>query len=141
MLRYYTKSQAMYEARPSDRELFKRLNEAKVALTNAPGFFANPAKAVGELYELGIMETQEVWHLIKELLEEIVPQDYEGARPPQKSYEKLIMGQELLAFSWLSSKFGKEMYLKFVIKNERFYYVSLHPSRSKVLEGVLSEVS
>lgn len=131
----------MYEARPSDRELFRRLSDAKEALAHAPGFFANPAKAVGELYALGIMETQEIWQLIKELLEEIEPQDYEGARPPQKSYEKVIMGQELLAFSWLSAKLGKEMYLKFVLKNSRYYYVSLHPSRSRVPEGVLSEVS
>lgn len=125
----------MQDKRPSDRELFKRINEANESLKNRHGLFANPSKAVGELYELGIGDTSEVWELIRDLLEEISPKDYKGARPPQKSYEKAIVGLELLAFSWLSSKLAKKMYIKFVLKNERYYYVSLHQSRSTEQEG------
>lgn len=116
--------------RPSDRELIKRINEAKEFLKNRHGLFANPSKAVGELINLDIGDTNDVWGLIKELLEEISPKDYMGGRPPQKSYEKAILGLELLAFSWWSPKFAKNMYIKFVLKDERYYYVSLHQSRS-----------
>ena len=120
----------MNHKRPSDRELTKRLSEAKEFLKKRHGLFANPSKAMGELNDLDIGDSNDVWKLIRELLEEISPKDYKGSRPPQKSYEKAIAGLELLAFSWWSSKFAKEMYIKFVLKNERYYYVSLHQSRS-----------
>jgi hypothetical protein len=120
----------MHNKRPSERELFKRLNEAKEYLKSRAGLFANPAKVLGELNDLEIGDTNDVWLLIRELLEEISPEDYRGAKPPQKSYEKLIMGQELIAFSWQSAKLAKPMYIKFALKNGRYYYVSLHKSRS-----------
>lgn len=123
------------DKRPSDRELFKRINEAKEFLKNRCGLFANPSKVVGELGDLGIGDSIDVWQLIKELLEEISPKDYRGTRPPQKSYEKAIEGLELLAFCWWSPRFTKQMYIKFVLKNERYYYVSLHQSRSIEHEG------
>ncbi len=125
----------MHDKRPSDRELTKRLNEAKEFLKNRYGVFANLSKAVGELNDLDIGDTNEVWQLIRGVLEEITPKDYKGARPPQKSYEKAIVGLELLAFSWWSSKCAKQMYIKFVLKNERYYYVSLHQSRSTEQKG------
>lgn len=124
----------MHEKRPSDRELFKRINEAKECLKNRHGLFANPSKAVGELSALNIGDTNDIWQLIKELLEEISPLDYSGGRPPQ-SYEKAIAGLELLAFTWWSPSFARQMYIKFVLKNERYYYVSLHQSRSTEQEG------
>lgn len=125
----------MYDKRPSDRELNKRLIEAKNFLRDRPGAFANPSKAVGELNDLNIGDSHEVWSLIRELLEELTPEDYKGARPPQKSYEKAIAGLELLAFSWWSTKCAKQMYIKFVLKDERYYYVSLHQSRPTKQEG------
>lgn len=125
----------MHDRRPSDRELNKRLDEAKEFLKNREGILANPSKAVGELYDLDVLETNNVWSLIRVLLEEIEPKDYKGARPPQKSYEKAIAGKELFAFSWWSSKMGKEMYIKFVLKNERYYYISLHQSHSSEQKG------
>jgi hypothetical protein len=73
--------------------------------------------------------------MIKDLLTEITPNDYRGSRPPQKSYEKVIAGLELFAFSWWSEKLAKEMYIKFVLKNERYYYVSLHQSRRSEQHG------
>ena len=68
----------MYDRRPSDRELNKRLNEAKELLKNRYGIFANPSKAVGELSNLDIGDANDVWSLIRELLEEISPKDYRG---------------------------------------------------------------
>ncbi len=111
----------MHDKRPSDRELLKRLNEAKEYLKNRHGLFANPSKAVGELNNLDIGDANDVWLLIKELLEEISPRDYRGTRPPQKSYEKATAGLELFAFSWWSPKCAKQMYIKFILKNERYY--------------------
>lgn len=125
----------MHNRRPSDKELIKRLDEAKQYLKNRYGLFANQSKAVGELNDLDIGDSNGVWSLIRELLEEISPKDYRGTRPPQKSYEKAIAGIELLAFSWWSSRCAKQMYIKFVLKNERYYYVSLHQSRSTEQKG------
>ena len=121
----------MHGSRPTDREVIKRLNEAKEHLKIRNGLFANPAKAVGDLNDLNIGDTNDVWQLIRELLEEILPKNYRGTRPPQKSYEKAVMGSELYAFSWLSLKLGRQMYIKFALKNGRYYYVSLHRCRSK----------
>jgi hypothetical protein len=120
----------MHEKRPSNRELTKRLDEAKEFLKNRHGVFAIPSKVVGELNDLDIGDANDVWQLIRELLEEISPKDYKGSKPPQKSYEKVIAGSELFAFSWWSTQCAKQMYIKFVLKNERYYYVSLHQSRS-----------
>jgi hypothetical protein len=125
----------MRGGRPSDRELDKRLNEAKEFLKNRHGAFANQSKVVGELNDLDIGDANDIWQLIRELLEEITPKDYRGARPPQKSYEKAIAGLELLAFSWWSVKCAKQMYIKFVLKSERYYYVSLHQSHSTEQKG------
>lgn len=44
----------MHDKCPSDRELIKRLNEAKEFLKNRHSLFANPSKAVGELNDLNI---------------------------------------------------------------------------------------
>lgn len=125
----------MHDKRPSDRELTKRLSEAKEFLKNRNGVFANPSKVVGELNDLDIGDTNDIWLLIRELLEEITLKDYKGSRPPQKSYEKAVAGFELLAFSWWSSKYAKQMYIKFVLKDERYYYVSLHQSHSTKQKG------
>ena len=114
--------------RPSDRELLKKLEEAKKALKTQGGVFANPAKAVGELNNLKLGDTREIWSLILDLLEEIHPKDYKGAKPPQKSYEKAIAGHDLFAFCWQSEKCEEKMYIKFALKNGLYYYVSLHPS-------------
>lgn len=115
--------------RPSDKELTGKLNEAQKALCEKQGLFANPANVIGELNDLQINDSAEVWELIKSLIVEIKPSNYTGGRPPYKSYEKSIEGRELFAFSWQSQVLGKKMYLKFALKGDRFYYVSLHEDR------------
>lgn len=125
----------MHDKRPSDKELLKKISNAKEFLKKRNGLFANPSKAVGELTDLNICDTNDIWPLIEALLEEISPADYCGSKPPQKSYEKAIAGLELLAFTWWSPRFNQRMYIKFVLKNERYYYVSLHKSRLSKQEG------
>lgn len=122
--------EGMYNNRPSDGELDKKLKAAKAALKTQTGLFANFNKTVGELDALNIEKPNQIWELIAELLEEILPQDYVGSRPPAPSYEKTIAGEELFAFCWDSKKLGQKMYIKFALKNNRYYYLSLH--RSKV---------
>lgn len=123
----------MAVTRPSDRELHKKIEEAKACLKGQKGLFANPAKAVGELEALEIEDTSEVWVLIQAFLEEIGPADYAGVRPPLRSYEKTIEDYELFAFSWWSKKAEKRMYIKFALKNKRYYYVSLHEDKKKII--------
>lgn len=119
----------MQQDRPSDGELDRKIKAAKTALESQSGLFANPSKAVGELNALDIEIPNQIWGLIRELLEEISPQDYAGTRPPQKSYEETIAGKELLAFCWHSKKLGQKMYIKFTLKDNRYYYLSLHKSK------------
>ena len=116
--------------RPTKREIDKRLKEARQALLKEQTAFANPAKAVGELMELGVGDTEEMWTLILDLLEEIEIDNYVGSNPPQKSYERTITDCELWAFDWDSTLLKKRMYLKFAIKKESFYYLSLHESKT-----------
>lgn len=117
-----------HKNRPSPKELAQKFRQAGAALSNRRVLFVDSAKAIGELNDLDI-STEAVWGLISELLEEITPNDYAGTRPPQKSYEKRIEGKELIAFSWISKKMKMKMYLKFVIKDDTFYYVSLHEDK------------
>lgn len=130
----------MFDVRPSHREIDKRIEEAKACLKEKKGLFANPAKAVGELCNLEINDSAEIWQLIKELLEEIGPEDYAGTRPPQKSYEKSIANRELFAFSWRSLRMGKTMYIKFALKEGLYYYVSLHESHAVEQQGDENEM-
>lgn len=116
--------------RPSNRELYKKIEEAKIFLKDQSGLFAHPAKAVGELENLEIENTSEVWVLIQAFLEEIEPADYVGTHPPLRSYERTIENCELFAFSWVSKKAEKRMYIKFALKNKRYYYVSLHEDKT-----------
>jgi len=72
---------------------------------------------------------EDVGALIEQCLEEITANDYAGSRPPQRSYEKAIAGMDLFAFAWDSAVCGKRMYLKFVIKDDNYYYVSFHKEK------------
>ena len=119
----------------------QKLISAKNFLKNRPGIFANLAKAVGELNALGVLDSNDIWALIRDLLEEITPKDYRGTRPPQLSYEKTVIGHELFAFRWWSHKCNEHMYIKFALKNERFFYVSLHQHRFEEEKGEAHEVS
>lgn len=115
--------------RPSVKELTGKLKEAQDLLCKKEGLFADPGKVVGELNNLGIGDSKEIWDLIKTILPEIKTEYYTGGKPPLKSYEKTIEGKELFAFSWECKHLGKKMYLKFAIKGDRFVYVSLHEDR------------
>lgn len=115
--------------RPTTNEILRKLKGAIEAIQSNRVGFANRPKIVGELYELGAGESSELWDLILKLLKEIKSEDYDGGHPPQSSNEKAIKGKDLWAFSWDSGRLKKRMYLKFALKDDIFYYVSLHESK------------
>ena len=117
------------QERPSNREIDKRIKEAKRTLQENDVIFANPCKAMGEINALNLRDTEELRPLVIDLLEEINLQDYAGSCPPQRSYESSISDCELWAFSWDSLRLGKRMYLKFAVKDSRFFLVSIHKSK------------
>ncbi len=118
-----------FKQRPGINELSHKLNQAKKALAEGKCFFGlNLDKLVDEFSELRINDAQEIWALIKGLLEEIAPEHYAGPHPPMRSVESGL-NSELFVFVWDSKKLKKNMYLKFAVKDEYFYYVSLHKSQ------------
>ena len=123
------------QVRPSHKELSKKLREAQEVLSQKDGFFAEPSKNLCELDKLHL-EIEDFWSFIFKILSEIHPENYTGSRPPQKAYETKIIGSELFAFSWTSSFFKKKMYLKFVLRNNNFYLVSLHEDKP-IKKGVI----
>ena len=53
-----------WDNRPSKREIDKKISAAKKALSENREYFANSSKVVGELMELDIGDTEDVWPLI-----------------------------------------------------------------------------
>jgi hypothetical protein len=88
----------------------------------------NPVIIATDALELGL-NLQKISYILSDLLEEITPNDYVGQYPPQRSYEHDIEGYELLAFRWLSKTLGCRVYLKFTVKGNRMWLVSLYEDR------------
>lgn len=117
--------------RPSVRELDGKIKSA-IEIVSAGGkfLFANDEASMAEIrsecHDLDTLEAD-----ILECLKEIKSSDYAGGKPPQKSYEAKLKDSDLFAFAWDSKHKGERMYLKFVIKNDNFYYVSFHKDRKE----------
>ena len=71
----------------------------------------------------------DLMEVLTELLESATPSDYTGSRPPKRSYEQVIQGLELFAFSVASRRFRCRVYFKFALSQEWFWLVSLHSDR------------
>lgn len=124
----------MKSKRPSHREITGKLVEAKTRATAKTMAFVNAKATREDLLDLDIL-MEDMPELLPRILEELEPRFYQGSRPPQKSYENLIRGCELYAFSWESRTFGCAMYFKFALKGDVLWIVSLHrdkkPERTK----------
>ncbi|MES2273501.1 MAG: hypothetical protein V4487_04865 [Chlamydiota bacterium] len=117
-----------WKQRPGYKELLNKISQAKTAISEKRHLFGPQLeKLVDEFMELKIGNAQEIWPLILELLDEIKVENYAGTHPPIKSIENNL-NCELYIFVWDSKKTRSNMYLKFAIKNETFYYISLHKS-------------
>lgn len=130
--------------RPSSKEAYQKVAKGLAAVEQGRRLIS-VAKHLSEAYDfLGVGTAAELWvevaELLKELLTEGPYQHYVGGRPPERSYEDPpLAGKELWAYAWDSSKFGKEVYLKFALAahsnaqktntGEIFYFVDCHESR------------
>ncbi len=114
--------------RPSTRELFNKIEQAKTAANNSKVLIIDPAAIASDAIELGY-QIKKISKVLSIVLNEITPQNYVGYHPPQRAYKPEISGLELFAFRWLSKSFGCHTYLKFCLKKEDMYLVSFHQHR------------
>ena len=120
----------MHMGRPSHREIYAKIKQAKEAVSQNRISILNPMSVAADALELGI-NIRGISSILVDLLKEITPKDYAGQYPPQRSYEDEIRDCELLAFRWLSKKLGCRVYLKFTIKGSRMWLVSFHEDRKE----------
>jgi hypothetical protein len=118
----------MKTQRPSHREIIGKLTSAKAAVSRGQMAFVNDRVIREDLLELDIL-VEDLPELLPCVLDELNPELYRGARPPQRSYEDTIKGCELYAFTWRSRAVGCDIYLKFALKNDWLWVVSFHRER------------
>src|SRR6056297_3103316 len=115
--------------RPSKKELFHKLRDAKIAVQEQAVFLINLDVIAEDAIELGYDIGSEFFDVLMELIEEAELSHYAGSRPPQRSYEDDIEGLELFAFAIESCRFGCRLYFKFALKESSLWLVSLHKDR------------
>jgi len=120
----------MFMDRPSHKEINRKIKQAKEAVSENQFSILNPVIIAADALELGV-DLHKISFILIDLLEEIAPSHYAGQYPPQRSYEHDIEGYELLVFRWLSKTLGCRVYLKFTIKGNRMWLVSLHEDRKE----------
>ncbi len=114
--------------RPSYKELNNKIQKAKKAVLESRIYILDPEIIAADALEIGYL-VKDISNVLSGILNEITPPNYAGQRPPQLSYEDKIKGCELFAFKWESKRFGRELYLKFVLKESLMWLVSFHPNR------------
>ncbi len=115
--------------RPSNKELFSKLRDAKAAARKGHVFVINQEVIAEDAIELGYHIGHELLDVLSELLEETALAHYVGSRPPQRSYKEEIKDLELFAFVVDSRRFNCRVYLKFAVSEGFFWLVSLHQDR------------
>ncbi|MBU1169167.1 MAG: hypothetical protein KKD44_06335 [Proteobacteria bacterium] len=117
--------------RPSYKELDKKINESKQAVTLGQVSVINPEAMASDAIQLGFLLEHEINDVLLSLLDDIKPLQYVGKRPPSRSYENRIIASELFAFRTSSRRFGCKVYLKFTLFDNAFWLISLHKNRNK----------
>ncbi len=116
--------------RPSHKELYNKILQAKDAIAKGSLFTIDPYVIAADAIDLGYL-FEEINEVLLEILKELKPEYYFGSYPPQRSYESKIKGSELFAFRWISQRFGCNTYFKFALRQENLWIVSLHEHREK----------
>ena len=120
------------QKRPSNKEIFNKVRDGLEFVCAKQRAFALSKHLSADLDALGLISENEYWQLIETLLHEILKagavECYSGGKPPQRSYENGIQNCELWAYTWESPSLQKRMYIKFVLKNERYHHVNCHES-------------
>ncbi|MBN2568255.1 MAG: hypothetical protein JXB42_02370 [Deltaproteobacteria bacterium] len=120
--------------RPSYKELYNKIAKAKEAISKERIYLLDQDVIIIHALELGY-EVKEIDTVLLEHLEDITPQHYVGSYPPQKSYEEGILNHDLFAFKVVSKRFGCDVYIKYVLKDENVWLVSFHQDRKKEQEN------
>lgn len=120
--------------RPSDKELTKKLWGARNLLGSVGYLAADPDRLLGFFTELSLFSDDEQNDALKAAFTEVTASDYRGRRPPEKSFEPATRDEELFAFVWDWTYFGRRMYLKFCMpiedkKGKTLFLHSLHVDR------------
>ncbi|MGH9582755.1 MAG: hypothetical protein ACRD4O_07465 [Bryobacteraceae bacterium] len=120
-----------YARRPSYKELNKKINAARQALENNGFLPADYQKLAANFRDLNLFTSEEQHQALRAALHEATPDDYDGGRPPVKSYEPATLGRDLFAFAWESEYFEQCMYLKYCLvagpdEENTLYVFSLH---------------
>jgi hypothetical protein len=121
--------------RPSDKEINKRIKEAREAVSEGRIAILNQGALASDALELGFLVREELAVVLSELLDLTSPGHYVGTRPPQRSYERTIKDLELFAFEIISLRFKHPIYFKFALSTGVLWLVPLHKSRQPQ-EGV-----
>jgi len=114
--------------RPSYREINQKIKQTQKAISEHRISLINPISIAADALELGF-PVESIGSVLTDMLREITPNHYVGQNPPQKSYESKIAGCELYSFRWVSRHLGCRTYLKFTIKYDQLWLVSLHEDR------------
>jgi len=115
--------------RPTTKELYNKIRDARNAVANDRIEIVEADAVAADAIELEYDLESELRGILGKSLAGISPQDYAGARPPQKSYKDMIQGLEIFAFVFNSNYFNMFIYIKFAITKEAFWLVSLHKNR------------
>lgn len=121
--------------RPSEKELTKKLWDARDLIRSGSSYFAaDAARLLGFFTELSLFSAEDQADAVKAAFDEVKASDYKGSRPPERSFESATKDEELFVFVWDSEYFGERMYLKFCLimkdkKAETLFLHSLHKDR------------
>jgi len=115
--------------RPSNKELFGKLRDARTAVRNGDVFLVDPDVIAEDAIELGYDIGSELLKVLEELLEETSASQYGGSRPPQRSYKREIEDLEFFPFVVGSRRFKCRVYFKFTLSGGSLWLVSLHQDR------------
>jgi hypothetical protein len=112
--------------RPSPKELDKKIAAVRAALLGWTWEPAHAGKLAVQLARLDLISREDQGLAMAAVSGEIRASDYCGGYPPLKATEAGFGGCEMFAFAWDSEFFGRRMYFKFVLRNEKCGIVSLH---------------
>ena len=113
---------------PSYKTVDGKIKQAIRAVECGKIYLLDQDVIAADLLDLGV-EIGGISALLLEILQKISPRHYEGTHPPQKSYKAPILECELYAFVVELKSKGCFVYLKFAIKNNFLWLVSLHENR------------
>lgn len=115
--------------RPSNKELFGKLRDAKAAVRDRDVFLIDQDVIAEDAMELGYNIGDELLDVLADLLERTSLNHYAGSHPPQKSYKGEIEGLGLFPFVVESPRFKCRVYFKFALSGGSLWLVSLHHDR------------